>query len=216
MEQNPNHQHGNPHEITAVANVNEDSPSSTIPATPAPQPSSGSSFWKIWQWVGGVITSVYQWAKTPSGRRWLKWLIYPVLVSIVSGFIGHNVYQPTKPHIVLVQNVTFGSNACDGKAPDASSLLVWVNLAPSYTLCQGMQFKNPTVFYDRDEGDKTDSGNIAAFIKSNPGIYTVIASGQRNTLTSDYPNILCLFQKGERVAGPPYCDGYPIAPGSQP
>jgi len=180
----------------------------------AGQPS--PSFWGGLRQVGKGFIHVYQWAKTPTGQGWLKWLIFPVLLVAgalpIGGIIGYNTH--TEPPISYVQNVSF--SGCQ-KSPDAS---VSFN-APSYWLCLGEQPGGKiTDFWDRDEGAKTDSSDVATVINNHLGVaFTVIASGMWDSSHSQYPNILCLYSSSvpisEPIPLPHYCGGYPEVPNNQ-
>ncbi|GAC1391676.1 MAG: hypothetical protein NVS4B11_09270 [Ktedonobacteraceae bacterium] len=96
------------------------------------------------------------------------------------------------------------------KVPDPNAS-VWHPV--SYWLCLAKVNGQPADFYDRDEGTKTDSSNIATNINDSPlhTSYTIIASGIRDTAQSLYPNILCILPETQASSEPPLCLGYPHA-----
>ena len=175
-----------------------------------PNPSAGPSFWKGLRQVKRGIGHVYDWARTPTGQGWLKWLIFPLIlvtgVLPLGGLIGYNIHAELP--VSFVQNVSF--SGCQ-KSPDPS---VSFN-APSYWLCLGEQSGGKiTNFWDRDEFPKTDSSDIATVINNHPNVaFSIIASGSRDTAHSQYPNILCLYSSTVPIAEPlplpSYCGTYP-------
>lgn len=165
------------------------------------------SWWMKW-W--SRLCALLQWFRTDEGTKWLKWGIVPILISLISSLTGYNVHQD--PHIALVHDVVFESCAIMSKD---GTYWAYPFFAPSPWLCLATIHGKPAPFFDRDEGDKRNSTNFAALINANPaGPYTVIASGERNTNPSNYPNIWCLFLEN-KVIEPSDCLEYPVAAGTQ-